>query len=185
MEPPGITRHRRPFLAPLWVGLLGALAIAVAAWSFRHAATTTVVILVRPAEKDSGTIEDPPLSPEGEARAQRLARMFGEVSGAGRVEAVYESEERRAQQTGAPLVQRLRLAPGIFSAADAGAAAARALREHPGATVLIIASGAAQAQIIRELTGAQAFAAAPDDPDLIGIVSVPSFGSAHLARFKF
>jgi len=185
MEPPGITRHRRPFLAPLWVGLLGGLVIAAAAWSFLHAATTTVVFLVRPAEKDPGTIQDPPLSPEGEERAQRLARMFGEVTGEGRVEALYETDDRRAQQTGAPLAERLHLTPGVFDAADGGSAAARALREHAGGTVLMIASGAAQAQMIRELTGTDLPSAAPDDPDLICVVSVPSFGHAHLARLKF
>ena len=92
---------------------------------------------------------------------------------------------RCVRVTGAPLTERLHLTPGVFSAADGAAAAARALREHAGGTVLMIASGAAQAQLIRELTGTDPAGAAPDDPDLVCVVSVPSLGRAHLARFKF
>jgi broad specificity phosphatase PhoE len=185
MEPPGITRHRRPFLAPLWLTLLAALAIGALAGAFYHGATTTMVFLVRPQEKDPGAINDPPMSPEGEERAQRLAHMFGDTAGVGRLDAVYESDDRRAQQTGAPLLERLHRAPVVFRAADARAAAGRALREHSGGTVLMIASGPALAQIVHELVGIDLPPAAQDDPDAIGVASVPSFGRAHLARFRF
>ena len=50
MAAPGITRHRRPFLAPLWLSLLAALVLAGIAWAFYHDATTTVVFLVRVAD---------------------------------------------------------------------------------------------------------------------------------------
>ena len=77
MQAPAITRRRRPFLAPLWLTLLAGLVIVALGFSFYRDAGTTVVLLVRPAEKDPGTIADPPISPEGEERAQHLARMFG------------------------------------------------------------------------------------------------------------
>jgi broad specificity phosphatase PhoE len=184
MEPPGITRHRRPFLAPLWVSLLAALAIGSAFLAVRHAATTTVVFLVCPAEKDPGSINDPPVSPEGEERALRLAQMFGAADGVGRIEAIYESDDRRALQTGAPLVERLHRAPVVFTPPDARATAERVLREHSGGTVLIIASSPALERIVHEFTGAAA-AAGQDSPDVISVVSIPSFGRAHLARFRF
>jgi broad specificity phosphatase PhoE len=182
MEPPGITRHRRPFLAPLWVTLLGAVLIGVSGWAFYHGATTTVVFLVRPVEKDPGTIDDAPLSPEGEARAQRLARMFG--GGVGRVDMIYESDDRRAQQTAAPLAERLHRSAVVFSSSDAQATAARVVREHEGGTVLVVATGPVLPQMIRELTGAAAPSAAPDEPDLIYMLSIPRFGQAHLVRFS-
>jgi broad specificity phosphatase PhoE len=184
MEPPGITRHRRPFLAPLWVGLAVALVAAGIGWAFYRAGTTTVVFLVRPLEKDPGTIDDPPVSPEGEERAQRLAHMFG-ASGAGAIDAIYESDDRRAEQTAAPLLERLHRAPVIFSAGDARATAARALREHNGGTVLMIASGAALPQMIGELAGSDAAQPVPDDPDLMYVISIPTFGRAHLVRLRF
>ena len=184
MAPPGITRHRRPFLAPLWVGLFGALMIGAIAWTLYRSATITVVFLARPVEKDPGTIDDPPLSPEGEARAQRLAQMLGWTGGGGGVEAVYASDDRRAQQTAAPLAERLRRSPVIFGAGDARTAAARVLREHPGGTVVVIASGPVLPQMIHELSGGPPPALAPEEADLIYIVSIPSFGRAHLARIR-
>ena len=117
MEPPGITRYRRPFLAPLWLTFLVALiggGVLFATW---HGATTTLVVLARPAEKDPGTIDDPPLSAEGEERAQRLARMFGAALRAGTVDGLYVSDERRAQQTAAPLAERLHRSAVVFGAA--------------------------------------------------------------------
>jgi broad specificity phosphatase PhoE len=185
MEPPGITRYRRPFLAPVWVSLLVALVIAGLAWAFYRSGTTTVVFLVHAAEKVPGTIDDPPLAPEGEERAQRLAHMFGDSTGAGTIDAIYESAERRAQQTAAPLIERLHRTPVVFQAADARITAGRAVHEHRGGTVLVIAGGSALSEMIRELTGADLGPAAPDDPDLIYVVSVPSFGRAHLVRFRY
>jgi len=184
MGPPGITRHRRPFLAPLWVTLLGVLLVAAIAWVFYRGGATTVVVLVRPVEKDPGAIDDPPLSPEGEARAQRLAQMFGGSGGGGRIDLIYESDERRAQQTAAPLAERLHRAPVVFSSSGAQAAAARALREHPGGTVLVVATGPVLAQMVRELSGVAAPAAAADESDLIYIISVPRYGRAHLVRLR-
>jgi broad specificity phosphatase PhoE len=185
MEPPGITRHRRPFLAPLYLSLLAAAVLFVLGWAFYNTATTTVVFLVRPVEKHVGTIDDPPISPEGEARAERLAHMFGEeVRGPGRLDGIYESADRRAEQTAAPLVERLHRAPVVFHAAEGRATAARGLREHAGGTILIIASGAALPQMVQELTGSPLADAAADDADVIYVVSVPRIGRAHLARFR-
>src|SRR5439155_9834780 len=58
MDPPGITRHRRPFLAPVWLTLVAALVIGGVAVAFYRSATTTVVLLVPPVEKEPGTIDD-------------------------------------------------------------------------------------------------------------------------------
>jgi broad specificity phosphatase PhoE len=185
MEPPAITRHRRPFLAPLWVILLAALAVSVLALGVYRSATTTVVFLVQPLDKEPGTIADPPVTPEGEERAQRLAHMFGETGGVGRVDAVYVSDDRRALQTGAPLLERLHRSPVVFSPVAARAAADRAVREHSGGTVLMIASGSALGQMVQELAGVQLPAGAQDDPDLVCVVSIPTFGRARLVRFRY
>jgi len=185
MEPPGITRHRRPFLAPLYLSLLAAAVFFALGWAFYNTATTTVVFLVRPVAKNPGTIDDPPISPEGEARAARLAHMFGEdPRGPGRLDGIYESEDRRAQQTAAPLVERMQRSPVVFRAADARATAARAVREHAGGTILIIASGAALPQMVQELAGTRLADFAADDTDVVYVVSVPTIGRAHLTRFR-
>jgi hypothetical protein len=71
----------------------------------------------------------------------------------------------------------------IFNAADARATAERTLREHSGGTVLMIASSPALGQLVHEFTGTDL--AGQDGPDVICVVSIPSFGRAHLARFRF
>ena len=184
MDPPAITRHRRPFLAPLWLTLLAVVVIGGLAVTFYRSATTTVVLLVRSVEKEPGSIDDPPLSPEGEQRAQRLAHMFGDPNAGGRLDAIYVSDDRRAQQTAAPLVERLHRAPLVFSARDARAAAARMLRDHAGGTVLVIGSGVTLPLMIRELTDVDTVAAAPGESAVLYVVSVPSFGRAHLVRIR-
>jgi cell division protein FtsB len=55
MEPPGITRHRRPFLAPLWVTLLALLIAAGFVYTLYRGAATTVVVLASSGEKEPGT----------------------------------------------------------------------------------------------------------------------------------
>jgi len=74
MEAPAvINRHRRPFLLPVWLSFAAVFALFVAAlvtfFIYRSATTTTVVLLARHAEKEVSSIQDPPLSAEGEQRA--------------------------------------------------------------------------------------------------------------------
>ena len=105
--------RRRPLLTPVWLtAIAGVVLVAIAAWFFLSLTTTTVVV-VRHAEKELGTIEDPPLSQAGEQRAQLLARMFGERDARVRIDAIIVSDTRRAQRTAAPLADRpRRSAPG-------------------------------------------------------------------------
>jgi broad specificity phosphatase PhoE len=185
MEAPALTRHRRPFLAPLWLTLLAALVIAGLGFSFYRDAGTTVVLLVKPAEKDPGIIADPPISPEGEERAQQLARMLGEGGDGVGLGAIYASDDRRAQQTAAPLAERLHLTPVLFSGAAAPEVAARLLHEHAGGSILVIASGTAFAQLLRALSGAELPLRAADEAEAMYIVSVPSVGRTRLVRVRF
>lgn len=185
MEPPGITRHRRPFFAPLWVTLLALLAAVGFAATFYRDATTTVVVLASTGEKEPGTIDDPPISAEGEGRAQRLAQLFGGGGGLGQIDAMYVSRERRAQQTAAPLAELLHLTPTVFSAQEAPATAAALLRGHEGASVLVIGGSAALQQFLRQLLGPAEQPKGAGEPDLLYIVSVPTFGRAHVLRLKY
>jgi len=185
MEPPVITRQRRPFLAPVWLSMLAVvIAIAVGIIVFRSA-TTTVVVLVGPVEKDVGTIADPPLSPDGEQRAQRLARMFGEGAGAGRLSAVYVSQTRVAQQTAAPLTERLGLHPIVVPANEVSDTASRVLHEHEGSTVLLIGTSANVPQLVRELSGRDIAPRKDDEYDTVYIVSVPTFGDSNVLRLSY
>jgi broad specificity phosphatase PhoE len=184
MGPPGITR-RRPFLAPLWLVLLGAVAVACVAFALHHAATTTVVVLAISGDKQPGTIDDPPISEEGEQRAEQLAQMFGAAGASGRLDAVYVSKARRAQQTVAPLVERLHVSPVIYGPQDVQSAAAGLLHLHAGQSVLVVGSAADVAVFLRELAGITPAPAAAADPGLLYIVSLSTFGPARLLRLKY
>jgi broad specificity phosphatase PhoE len=175
MEPPGITRHRRPFLAPLWLTLLAIVLVGGIVWTLYRDAATTIVFLVQPER----TV---PIA--GEERAQRLASMFGHSAGVGDIDALYASDDRWAQQAAAPLSAQLHRTPVVFAAEAARAVAADAVREHAGGTVLMVASDPALAQIRQQLLGAQS-ASALQDPDFLYVVTVPRFGRAHLARFRY
>jgi broad specificity phosphatase PhoE len=185
MEAPAITRHRRPFLAPIWLPTLaGLLAVALVAFSFRYVSTTTVIVL-RHAEKALGTIEDPPLSPEGEQRSERLALLFGERTGAGHLDAIYVTNTRRTQQTAAPLAARLHLTPVVMPIADVAATASRLLREHRGGTVLVLGHSNTLPELVRELSGKQIEPIPDDDYGEIYVLSVPRFGHSSLVRLKY
>lgn len=185
MEAPAVTRRRRPFLAPIWLpALVGVVAVAMAAFAYR-CVTTTTVVAVRHAEKALGTIDDPPLSPEGEQRSERLALMFAERAGAGHLDAIYVTNTRRTQQTAAPLAARLHLVPVVLPAADIQGTAARILKEHRGGTVLVLGHGNTLPQLVRELSGKQIEPIPDDDYGEIYVLSVPRFGSASLVRLKY
>jgi broad specificity phosphatase PhoE len=185
MEPPAITRYRRPFLAPLGVIPVALLVLAAVGWLIYQGANTTAVLLVQPADKEPGTIADPPVSPEGEERADRLAQMFATPAGPGQVDVIYESDERRAQQTAAPLAERLHQSPVVFVAGDAGSAAARAVRDHSGGTILMVASGTHIAEIVEALTGSRPSDPPSADSDVLYVISVPRIGHAHLVRIRY
>ena len=161
------------------------LVVIGAGFAIYRSATTTLVVLVRPVEQELGTIEDPPLSPDGEQRAQRLARMFSDAKGAGRLDAIYASDARRAQQTAAPLAERLGKRPVVISGNDAKGTAARVMHDHEGGAVLVIAGSNSIPQLIHELSGLEAGSIMEDEPDALYIVSIPTFGRASLLRLKY
>lgn len=185
MEAPAVTRYRRPFLAPVWLTLLAIVfALGVALVAYR-AATTTVVVLVQPAEKEAGTIDDPPLLPDGEQRAQVLAQMLGEKSGVGRLDAIFVSDGRRAQQIIAPLVERLGMQPTVVPGNDIGTMAAAITRGHDGGRVLFIGSGGNVPQLVQELSGIEVGVSGEREHDTLYVVSMPTFGRANVLRLRY
>lgn len=113
-------------LAALTIGLTLTL-------TARHAAALTLV-LVRHAEK--GTGDDPPLTPAGEARAARLARLFAE----NQLAAIYVTDTRRSAATAAPTAKQHAVEPLVRSRKDAAAhvkALAAELRARADADVVL------------------------------------------------
>jgi broad specificity phosphatase PhoE len=190
MEAPAIiNHHRRPFLLPVWLTFAADFALFVGAvvslLIYRSATTTTVVVLARHAEKDLSSIQDPPLSPEGEQRAQRLAQMFGRGKGVGRIDAIYATDARRTQQTAAPLAERLGKQVVVVPAADTKGLVSRVMHEHEGDSVLIIGHSNTVPELIHELGEIDVPPIGDDEYDTLYVLSIPSFGHASLLRMEY
>ena len=143
MAVPGITRHRRPFLAPIWITALvvlfaGAVLFIGARLALTYLNDVSTVVVLRHAEKAASPAGDPALTEEGRARAQQLAQMFGGVADAGAVRLVISSEARRARETAEPLAARLGLAIRVLPAADVDAVVHTLHREGRGLTSLVV-----------------------------------------------
>jgi broad specificity phosphatase PhoE len=157
--------------------------VAGVAYAVFSTPTTTLVVVARSLEKDPGTIDDAPLSAEGEQRAQRLAELLGGAHGLGQLDAVYVSDSRRAQQTVAPVAERLGKHPIVVPANDPEGTAARVMDEHEGGSVLVVINGASLPQLVRQLSDIDV--GRDDEPDALYILSLPPFGRASVLRMRY
>lgn len=132
----------RPLLATLAIALIPALA---AAQEHQHGGDAhakmehpvTVVILVRHAERGGDPSGDPPLTPEGQDRAQILAELLRDS----KVGAVLHTPRVRTRDTARPVAAQFGLTPEVVPL-SAGAshfeAMAEAVRKHAGKTVVVV-----------------------------------------------
>ena len=183
MGPPAITRRRRPFLTPVWLILLAALAVLGVGLGLHESANNTIVVIVPPASKELGTIDDPPLSAAGEQQAQQLAQQFAAATGPDGLAAIYVSATRRAQQTVAPLAQSLGKQPVTLSSTDADGIAGQIMGEHGGDNVLVVCPEAVIADLVQVLSGQQI--KPTEGQRAIWVVSVPSYGPASVLRVGY
>jgi phosphohistidine phosphatase SixA len=183
MGPPAITRRRRPFLAPVWVILLAVLAVLGVALGLHASATNTIVVIVPPASRVLGTIDDPPLSAAGEQQAQQLAQTFAETHAPDGLAAIYVSSTRRAKQTAAPLAQALGKQPLILTRSDPGGIAGQIMGEHAGDNVLVVCPQAIIPGLIQVLSGQQVKLSAGQR--FVWLVTVPSYGPASVLRLAY
>lgn len=101
-------------------------------------ASARQVFLVRHTERE-GDGEDPPLTPQGEARAQALAAALRDAG----ITAIITTQWRRTRDTAKPLTAILRIAPEVVpvyegKALENSLAVAAAVRRHKDETVLVV-----------------------------------------------
>ena len=117
-------------------------------------ASTTVVLLVRHAERAAQPADDPPLTQEGRHRAEALAGIVKDAHTA----AIITTQLRRTVETAQPSANATGVTPEVVpvSAADRQQNAvdvAAAVRRHPGKTVLVIGHSNTVPLIISALGG--------------------------------
>ena len=183
MGPPAITRHRRPFLTPVWLILLGALAVLGVGLFLRQSASDTIVVIVPPASQELGTIDDPPLSAVGEQQAQQLAQQFAAANGPDGLKAIYVSASRQAKQTAAPLAQLLGEQPVTLASSDANGIAGQIMGEHAGDNVLVVCPEAVIGDLIQVLSGQQVNPA--HGQRAAWVVTVPRYEPASVLRIGY
>jgi broad specificity phosphatase PhoE len=145
----------------------------------------TLVFLVRHAEKAAQPAVDPPLTPQGEARAQALADMLASAS----IGAVISTPYARTLGTARPLATKLGIkvdTVAIGSGVPAHAqAVAVAVRKYAGKAVLVVGHS-------NTITAIAAALGAPTLPDLcdgdydqIFILELPATGPARFVRAHY
>lgn len=179
--------RRRPLLTPVWLMAIAALgAVSMGAW-FVASLTTTTVVVVRHAEKELSTIDDPPLSQAGEQRAQLLARMFGDPEASGRITAIFASNTLRSQLTAAPLAARLRITVTTMEDAKDATGLVRTIRgSYRGQRVLVVGHSNTVPEIVHGVSRTiRVPPLADDDYSTIYIVTVPTLSPASVLRLNY
>ncbi|MFL5351560.1 phosphoglycerate mutase family protein [Archangium sp.] len=147
---------------------------------------STVVLLVRHAEKASEGGNDPALTPAGQQRAQALL----DVAGSAGVSAIYTTQYRRTHDTAQPLADKLGVAlteRAISAGAQAHATelAREILTQHRGETVLVVEHSNTLPSILAELARVQLPQLGDNEYDRLFVVVVPPSGPARLIQSRY
>src|SRR5438067_13283582 len=126
------SRLKTALVFSMLFAILGAVVVFAYFATFRRPITT--IILIRHAEK----IIDPnnpdvDLSSAGQARAQELARMFGDAG----INAIYATQYKRTQETVKPLADKLGVAVNVVNSKNTNDLLAKIRGQHSGQTILI------------------------------------------------
>lgn len=183
--------QRRPFLMPIWLlglaalaGLVGMGCFGLATWAWATADSTTVVV-IRHAEKEAGG-GDPALTPTGQARAVLLTRMFGDRTSREHIDAIYVSSALRNRQTAAPLAAKLGLTPAVVQSGDSHDLARRVLHEQSGKRILIVGHRDTVPGLVEALSGVKPIPAlGAEEYGTMYVVAVPRIGHANVMRLTY
>lgn len=141
------------------------------------------LILVRHAEKEVVPPEnkDPNLGPAGVARAQELARMFGDAG----ITAIYATQYKRTQQTVKPLADKLGLSVTQVEAKKTAELVKQIRARGAGQVIFIAGHNNTVPEIIAAMGGPQMPIIPETEYDNLFILTVQSDGSAKLLKMKY
>ena len=165
---------------------VAALLLALCFWTAPAGAQqSTVVFIVRHAEKAAQPANDPPLTPAGEARAAALADVLSNAS----IGAIISTPYLRTMNTAKPLADKLGVRVDTVGTAGGVAvhakATADAVRKHAGKAVLVVGHS-------NTITAIAAALGAPKLPDLCDgdydqllMIEIAATGSVRFVRSRF
>lgn len=166
--------HRPQALLPLAVLALGLLAAP------REAAAQKAIVVVRHAEKADQSA-DPPLSAEGTARAQALAKIVRALD----IKAIYVTQYKRTGLTAAAVADAAGLKPIEVHSDATPELVARMKKEHAADVVLTVGHSNSVPRILKLLGVTETVELSDSDYDNLFIV-VPSASSPPtLLRLKY
>ena len=150
------------------------------------------VFLIRHAEREDEPKQDPPLSKDGVARSQALARL---LSSAG-IKAIFTSQYTRTKQTAEPLATKLGLTVTAFTlktnpsnprqiAEESTAEVTNKILEHAGQSVLVIGHSNSIPDVIKMLGGDVVPTIDEKKFDDLFIVNVYAKGKAKVVQLKY
>ena len=173
-------RMRTVLVFSLLFAILGAVAVFAYFATFSRPVTT--VILVRHAEKKIEPANpDPDLTEAGQARAQELARMFGNAG----VTAIYATNFKRTQETVKPLADLLGVQPVIIDAKQTAELTNRILTNNRGQTVFVAGHNNTVPEAIAALGGERLPIIPENEFDNMFIVTIYRFGHAKVVKLKY
>jgi len=179
-----LQRLRRASLLPLVVPLLAVLVAGAGVIWLSSWARTTVVILVRHAERAATTTGDPDLSPAGERRAALLGRVLADALPGRTVDHLYAADTRRAQQTAASVANQFKLPINLLASSDWAGLAHRIRRDHRGQTVVVVGYASTMPGLLNQLSGGQ-YTLEADDYGSVFVVVIPSPGQPRTVRLRY
>ncbi|HEV7680604.1 MAG TPA: phosphoglycerate mutase family protein [Pyrinomonadaceae bacterium] len=141
------------------------------------------LILVRHAEKAIVPPEnkDPDLSLAGEARAQELARMFGDAG----VTAIFATQYKRTQQSAKPLADKLGLTVNKVEAKETAELVKQIRARGAGEVIFIAGHNNTVPEIIAAMGGPKLPIIPETEYDNLYILTVQSDGSTKLLKMKY
>lgn len=174
------TRIRTIIVFSALFAVLGAVVVFSYFATFSRPVTT--VILVRHAEKKiEPNNPDPDLSPEGVARAQEIARVFGESG----VQTIYATQFKRTQQTVKPLADRTAVPVSLLDANKTDELVKRIQTNLRGHTIFVAGHNNSVPALVSALAG-ETYPLIPESEyDNLFIVTVYRFGKAKVVKLKY
>ena len=174
------SRLKAALVFSMLFAVLGAVLVFGYFVTFRRPVTT--IILVRHAEK----IIDPnnpdvDLSAAGQARAQEIARMFGDAG----IDAIYATQYKRTQETVKPLSERTGVPVTIVNSKGTADLLAQIRAQHSGQTIFIAGHNNTVPEIIAALGGPHLPIIPETEFDNLYVVTVYRVGGAKLLKLKY